>query len=723
MKIKARSICLCSLLAFAWEAYAQQGLQGYDIIVLAGQSNMLGRDGYLSPSERLVMTTSDGFQLVSVEVGVPDPFSYEVNSSRVYDNIETVYRPLRQPFFRYIVKHDVWGWSYEGPSPGATFVQRYVDQSLQRGRSVIVVTAAMSGRGIAEFDPQGGQFYARMVQGTRAALRFCPQCPSPSSTPSPAASAVANATAANNTTAPDNATSTDGAGSDNSPATGQSPLSSRVVALLWLQGESDGVRWGDEAVCSYWGRLRAIVTSFRTEFGDVSGENIAFIAGELSKAFFGGAYELACSSLDLARLAVHTLGASAYPEGANATAVRQAEALPNAALASSAGLFGRLYAPLGPVIRDEVHFSASSLLEAGRRFHEAYAWLRQPPVRGALAAWADPPLPTMRPPHPCHWSTAPSVSGPWESETFNASALPARSPLWLLLRLNLPGVWHVANTPAQFRVRIVQWDGSVNGSSAASFALRTGLRSVSDNSSACSCEGSTLDSSESTAFVTGSLPAAESAGSLATPRCGYAFVDGVYAPRSGLEDLGYDSSPLSPHSRFTPHRTEDGAFYVEPLFSPAGLIPRTNGPFGTGNRVMGATPAHGGGGLWVPVHSAVGYPTDGQRRAAEAAGRPFVALIKSEGFTPRLNSRRSYYTTSDVTMESLLSRRTLAVRLPSPPVLTPSGSPTATRTATCSRTRTATRTRTISATRSKSNSRAPPAVTRSRTPKRKRVLR
>lgn len=683
---------------------------GYDIIVLAGQSNMLGRDGVVPPGERQVLTTPEGIPLVSVEASVPEPFITDALRPNGSWGVATWYRPLRQPFFRYMTAYDVWGWAYEGPSPGATFVSRYVAESLQPGRSVIVVTAAMSGRSIFEFNPAGGQLYARMLAGAQAALRYAPPAPAAAATPSDTPDAAASATPP-------------------PTASPRPPLDNRVVALLWLQGESDGSRWGADTLCSYWGRLRTMVGAFRAAVGDPDGSQVAFVAGELSKAAFGGSDWTACSSLDLERLAVHTLGGGAYPAGTNVTAARLGGALPNAALASSGGLQGVVMLDDhedGP-LRDAVHFTAASLLEAGRRLHEALRWLRAPRVREALAVGADPPLPPpLRPPHPCHWSTATNVSGPADSEPFNASALPGRSPAWLLLRPNAPGTWHVASTAATHTVRFALWDAAagavVDGStgtpatsSAASFALRAGLRTAPAPSAQCAC-GSPDGGVEPPSLASTALPAAEAAGYLATPACGYAFVDGSFPPRGGLGGLAYDppgadadgAPPPPPHTLFTPYRSSDGRSYVEPLFSVAGVQPRRNGPFGTSSRVMGSTAAPGLGGVWLPLHSAVGYPTDAARRAAEAAGTPYVALVKAVAYVPRLNRRWLPASASDVSMEALPSGATLVVRLPPPP---PPPSPT--------RTRTPAPTRSRSPSRSRPGSPSRPAASRSRSPKRK----
>jgi hypothetical protein len=111
-------------------------------------------------------------------------------------------------------------------------------------------------------------------------------------------------------------------------------------AILWHQGEADAT---PERSVAYAGRLRALITRFRTELGD---PNLPFVIGELGQ-FPRSGWSAARERVDSVHRAV-------------------AASMPGVAYVSSDGLTHR---------GDSLHFDSASARELGRRYAAAYLTL------------------------------------------------------------------------------------------------------------------------------------------------------------------------------------------------------------------------------------------------------------------------------------------------------------------------------------------------------------
>ena len=181
------------------------GTSGYDVILLAGQSNMSGRGTPYS---------------VTTDPGVPIVFQYKGKTP----NKGTII-PAMEPLDMVDTP--------SGIGPGMQFARWYVANGLNQGRKVLLVPTA-----------QGGTPLTRVA--------------TPTWKPSVAGSLYANAiTQANGALA--------------------SETGSKIVAILWLQGETDGDLAATGA--AYQADLDALITGFRA--GITGATNVPVIMGQM----------------------------------------------------------------------------------------------------------------------------------------------------------------------------------------------------------------------------------------------------------------------------------------------------------------------------------------------------------------------------------------------------------------------------------------------------------
>jgi hypothetical protein len=412
-------------------------------------------------------------------------------------------------------------------------------------------------------------------------------------------------------------------------------LDNRIVGLFWLQGESDSNAPPGKPCRDYFAALTRVVEGVR---GLAGGAPVPFVAGQLLQHWFSGSSDRACSQAALMRLAT-------VPSG-----------LANAALVSSAGLVSMAYrlrdtrdnAEKG----DQYHFSARSLKVFGRRFYAAFTSLA--PVGGA-AAVAPTPSPTPRPVHACHWARSGSFpnSAQWDGDG---------PQLHLLLRgVDADEQWALGSAALTYDVKLVQWDAAaafaagLQPAGGAAAALAAGLperTSAVGDCDACPLSAAQLHAAEQDdGFV---LSAACGGYALVNRRRGgHAVAAPPGAPNAALS-FNADSYDGSRRTRFTPYRFNGS--YVVPLVRDEGSVPVT-----APGIVRGATISRGLDGVWLPIHQAQGFPDEEARAAAEAAGRPFVALVRAVAVVPAAAP-------DGATIEPtpLSAQLTLAVRLPPP---------------------------------------------------------
>ena len=568
---------------------------------------MVGWHGTTTNTEPL--ETREGFPLLSAQSAY-SPYPCPDPSNLVLWNATTVastIAPLAEPFWSYLPK--CTGCSMKCTNHnnhsglGPVLVRAYVRGSLAKGRSVIVVPAAIGGKPASQFDPDNpyAQLWQRMKSATQAALAYRPP----------------GATRA---------------------------LDNRVMGLFWLQGESDAITAIGTDMAGYPNKTKLCKHYFPTLTRMVEGvrelaggARVPFVAGQLLQHWFSRSTAFGCSQTALMKLAT-------VPSG-----------ITNAALVSSAGLVGVTYRLRDTLVNtyhsDRFHFTQRSLRVYGRRFYAAFKSLV--PVGGA--AVAPTPSPTPRPVHACHWARSGAFpnSAQWDGDG---------PQLHLLLRgLDADEQWALGSAALTYDVKIAQWDATA--------AFASGLQPVEDataalvaglperTSAAGDCDACPLSAAQ--------LRAAEQDdGFVLSAACGgYAFVNRRRggravaappgAPNSALS-FNADSHDGSRRTRFTPYRLNGS--YVVPLVRDEGSV-----PVAAPRNVRGATIARSLGGVWLPIHQALGFPDVEARTAAEAAGRPFVALVRAVAVIPVVAS-------DGATIEPTLlnAQLTLAVRLPPP---------------------------------------------------------
>lgn len=210
---------------------------GWDVIVVAGQSNSIGRSGrFYVGTEAQPPATIDGLPLTLL---MPcNTSTLPCSAGRGPYIAERMTSPA---FFEWQTAGLSSGLRRELGSVGPAweFVQRYVSAELQRGRSVLVVPASIGGTPMICWEApadgrQGGDLFQRMASMISSALAV--------STP-PAAMSSSEA-------------STNGSGSEN-----------KVVAVLWCQGEADRSVHPGETVASsslrYQARLWGMIAGIR----------------------------------------------------------------------------------------------------------------------------------------------------------------------------------------------------------------------------------------------------------------------------------------------------------------------------------------------------------------------------------------------------------------------------------------------------------------------------
>lgn len=371
--------------ALALAAAAGQG--GYDIVVVAGQSNSMGRLGEYAPAERVPLVTREGRPLLSAQ----PPLLCAVAAStcgmpateyRAAVAAGISYAPLSPPYFTFLGEQSA-PWAGDdafnnGVGPAHEFVTRYVNGSLGRGRSVLLVPASIGGTPISLWAP-GAQLFERMMAAVEDGMRRVGE--------GGGASATGDATAT----------------SSAAPAYGPN----RVVALLVHHGEADAARRG------YFTAVAAMVAAFRARVGNVSGAPVPVVLGQTELSYATAGYSAWGAAAGMLRAWLPGL-APASVGAAEVTA-----ALPRAALVTAAGLRGgesRSAAPGG----DAYHFDAPSARELGRRYYSAWACLTAAGGRGASAPCGMSQIPTPLPRY--RWACAegkptlvlPSVpSGAW----------------------------------------------------------------------------------------------------------------------------------------------------------------------------------------------------------------------------------------------------------------------------------------------------------------------
>ena len=580
---------------------------GYDVVILSGQSNMVGRDGAFTAAEREPLRTREGHALLAAQPSMPFACRGDVPAAPRFDAvINTTLVPLAAPFFDFLPRRTGCpGLQGAAVHRGlwASFVRAYVVNSLAPGRSVIVVPAAVGSRSISEFDPASpqAQLWARMLVATRAALAYR----HPRATRPPA---------------------------------------NRVAALLWLQGESDGY---SKSTGEYAAALRRMVAELRRGVGD---ESLPFVAGQLLQHIYSAGGLRSHSQLALLRLA---LGARADAGGGG---------IPHAALVSSAGLVSLAYhlrdtPRVAGDLELQVHFERHSLEQYGLRFHAALQSLRAAAAAaagGAGSAASRPPH--LRPAHACHWAI--SLPSSRERPVFpNSVGWDGHGPhMHLFLRGVAPEQWAPAAAALVYDVKLVLWAAPPPAASARGLPLagpagelRTGLRVRAASELECACRASAaelLDAEARTGFVR---------------RCGYAIVD--RPPGDERDPPGAPNAELSfsraahggaSATTFTPYR-HNGTFIIPLMRGREGLHPAARP-----GSVRGATIARGLGGVWLPIHQALGFPDEAARRSAAAAGQEYVVLVRAVAVAPALRADGA------VTAERLASAQTLAVRLPRP---------------------------------------------------------
>ena len=575
---------------------------------------MVGRDGVTDNFEPL--KTREGFALLSsqpsypvhCDVDIPDSPEWVVSS-----NITA----LVEPFWGYLptacdsscTRGCALRADNDRPGLGPALVRAYVRGSLAKGRSVIVVPAAVGGKSIRQFDPAEptAQLWARMKAATLAALAYRP------------------------------------------PGAGRA-LDNRVAGLFWLQGEADSYPSPGKPCRDYFAALTRVVEGVR---GLAGGEQVPFVAGQLLQHWFSGFTVRACAQTALMRLAT-------VPGG-----------LANAALVSSAGLVSIAYsqpdtlanAARGTKSGEHYHFGQRSLRMYGRRFYAAFKSLAPVGDGGAgdaavVAAAAPTPSPTPRPVHACHWARSGAFlqSAEWERDDSRQ--------LHLLLRgVDATEQWAVGAAALFYEVKLAQWDaaaaaaaGLLRPARGASAALAAGLPVRSTAHADDSCDACSARSSAQL------LAAEDGDGYVAVPAAcgGYAFVDrdGVAPPGAPNAALSFSAASHDGSRRtvFTPFRFNGS--YVVPLLRDEGRVPVSQAD----SSVRGATLTDGLDGVWLPIHQALGFPDDEARAAAEAAGRPFVALVRAVAVVPELKHSGG----GALAIKRIRSQAALAVRLPPP---------------------------------------------------------
>lgn len=182
---------------------------GYDIILIAGQSNAVGR---ATPSNDTEMSASDA---TTIDITHPEVFQWgrtAPNNGKIIlakDPLEHV---------------DAGGGSI---GFGMTFARRYVE-NIAKSRRVLLVATAKGGSSVTTWHPSTGIYYTDAKARVEAALS----------------------------------------------STGDPYATNRLVAILWLQGESDANMDPGE----YMNRLSEMVAAFRTE---LSSPNVPFIAANI----------------------------------------------------------------------------------------------------------------------------------------------------------------------------------------------------------------------------------------------------------------------------------------------------------------------------------------------------------------------------------------------------------------------------------------------------------
>lgn len=244
---------------------AAAGLAGYDVILLAGQSNMAGRG---TPYTAASDPTN------------PLIFQYGAKSKTL--------KPASEPL-------DMNETSTAGMGPGLQFARWYISTAMNRGRKVLLVPASRGGTritpttGVTWNPTASSSLYAEAVAQTKAALA----------------------------------------------AGGQG---SELVAILWLQGESDG----DAQVAgpAYQSVLDSILTGFRS---DLAAPDVPIIVGQMVPDYLG-------------------VGSR---QAINAVHVDTPNRLPRTAFAPS---------PSGPAynLGDNNHFNAAGQRIIGERMFNAY---------------------------------------------------------------------------------------------------------------------------------------------------------------------------------------------------------------------------------------------------------------------------------------------------------------------------------------------------------------
>lgn len=408
-----------SLLLLTLMGSLARAAPGWDVIVIAGQSNSIGRSEriYLG-AEAQPPVTKDRLPLALL---MPCRVAtLRCTAGRGAYVAERMQSPSFFDWQRDLGIFSGINWRRGSIGPAWEFVQYYVATELQGGRSVLVVPASLGATSISRWvaptnGTPGGDLYQAMASMILHALAV--------STPPTAMGNSSEASAA-------------GSGSTN-----------KVVAVLWCQGESDDKVPPSVTVASaslfYRARLWGMIAGIRSLPGVLP--TVPFVSAEPAQAALSGpqlgpwAWQLA-----LRAYAYAYLPAGGWPQFATH--------------ASSMGLRTFSYAE-----RDEgdswsnghsVHLDEASLRELGRRWFRAW---RSVARQDALAPPA-PPRAIMR----ARWRLSagalildvPHVAGPLSSPYWRGPDIPA------LVRLQL--VYAPNNAAVPPAPRIMMWSNSTN---------------------------------------------------------------------------------------------------------------------------------------------------------------------------------------------------------------------------------------------------------------------